>query len=261
MWKVGNMGNPRLHITLELLPNEGHVNPMLTTKIEKLSPNECLGFTYSAATYKLSPIEGPENCKRGNYLLTISYTFTGTANTIICSCRALCPGDVHGGTTFQVGPSEGDVPLQPPPQGPVIPYYDIDGAIADVGESERIVATSKAWDNWFHNIMNPNEFRDGGRNRSIRCYMGLTHYNPYDRPHRSSAAPQLRLPGSSIGGSSSVAAQLGLPGSSIGGSSIVVAADHLGFPGPSTGGNSSVVAASLGLPGPSLGRSSRVVPN
>ncbi|KAK8680019.1 hypothetical protein V6N13_108994 [Hibiscus sabdariffa] len=157
------------------------------------------------------------------------------------------------------GPSEGDVPLQPSPQGPLIPYYDIDGAMAAVGESERIAATSMAFDNWFHNIMNPNEFRGGGSS-SIRSYMGLPHYNPYDRPRSSSAAPHLGLPGSSVDGSSSVAAQLGLPGSSIGGSSIAAVAD-LGLPGPSTGGNSSVVAAELGLSGPSLGRSSRVVPN
>ncbi|KAL4325164.1 hypothetical protein GQ457_11G031960 [Hibiscus cannabinus] len=143
-----------------------------------------------------------------------------------------------------VSPSKGDVPLQPLPQGPIIPYYDIDGAIAAVGESERIAATSKAWDKWFHNIMNPNEFKGGGSNNSIRSYMGLTHYNTYDQPRRSSVAPHL-----------------GLPCSLIGGSSIDVVADHLGFPGHSTGGNSSVVAADLGLPGPSLGRSSRVVPN
>ncbi|KAL4324400.1 hypothetical protein GQ457_11G031890 [Hibiscus cannabinus] len=143
-----------------------------------------------------------------------------------------------------VSPSKGDVSLQPLPQGPIIPYYDIDGAIAAVGESERIAATSKAWDKWFHNIMNPNEFKGGGSNNSIRSYMGLTHYNKYDQPRRSSVAPHL-----------------GLPCSSIGGSSIDVVADHLGFPGHSNGGNSSVVAADLGLPGPSLGRSSRVVPN
>ncbi|KAK8558162.1 hypothetical protein V6N13_073835 [Hibiscus sabdariffa] len=115
------------------------------------------------------------------------------------------PGDVHGRTTFQVDPSKGDVPLQPPPQGPVIPYYDIDGSIAAIRESEMMAATSKAWDNWFHNIMNPNESRGGGSNRSIRSYMGLTHYNPNDQPHRSSVAPHLGLPRSSIGGSSSIA--------------------------------------------------------
>ncbi|KAK8679980.1 hypothetical protein V6N13_108935 [Hibiscus sabdariffa] len=96
-----------------------------------------------------------------------------------------------------------------------------------VGERERVAAMSMAWGNWFHNIMNPNEFRGGG---------------------------------SSVDGSSSVAAQLGLPGSSIGGSSIVVVVD-LGLPGPSTGGSSSVVVADLRLSGPSLERSSRVVPN
>ncbi|KAK8558160.1 hypothetical protein V6N13_073833 [Hibiscus sabdariffa] len=138
-----------------------------------------------------------------------------------------------------VSPSEGDVRLQPPPQGPVIPYYDIDDAIAAVGESERIAATSKAWDNWFHNVTIPIEFRGGGSNNSIQSYMGLTHYNPHDRPRRSSVAPHLGLPSSSIGSTSSVAAQLGLPG-------------------PSTGGNSSVVVADLGLPRPSLGRSLRV---
>ncbi|KAK8558159.1 hypothetical protein V6N13_073832 [Hibiscus sabdariffa] len=63
MLEVGNMGNPRLGITLELLPNEGHDSPMLKKTIEKLSPNECLGCLYSAAAFKLPPIEGPENCK------------------------------------------------------------------------------------------------------------------------------------------------------------------------------------------------------
>ncbi|KAL4323996.1 hypothetical protein GQ457_11G031800 [Hibiscus cannabinus] len=161
-----------------------------------------------------------------------------------------------------VGPSEGDVPLQPSPQGPVIPYYDIDGAIATIKESERIATTSMAWDNWFYNMTKPNDFKGGGSssNNNIRSSMGMTHYNPYDQPRSSSAAPHHGLPGSSIGGSSSVAARLGLPGSSIGGSSIVVV-DDLGLPGPSTGGSSSVVAADLRLFGPSLGRSSRSVPN
>ncbi|KAK8679996.1 hypothetical protein V6N13_108951 [Hibiscus sabdariffa] len=63
MLKVGNMGNPRLGTTLELLLNEVHDNPILTTTIEKLPPNDCLGCPYSAATLKLSPIEGSDNRK------------------------------------------------------------------------------------------------------------------------------------------------------------------------------------------------------
>ncbi|KAK8679978.1 hypothetical protein V6N13_108933 [Hibiscus sabdariffa] len=156
--------------------------------------------------------------------------------------------------------SKGYVPLQPSPQGYVTPYSDIDGAIACIRESERVAATSITSNNWFHDIMNPNEFRGGGRSSNVLSYMGLTHYNPYDRPRSSSGAPHHGLLGSSVDGSSSVATQFGLPGSSIGGSSIVVVAD-LGLPGPSTGGNSSVVVADLGMLGPSLGRSSRVVPN
>ncbi|KAL4325008.1 hypothetical protein GQ457_11G031670 [Hibiscus cannabinus] len=137
------------------------------------------------------------------------------------------------------------VPLQPSRLGPVIPYYDIDGAISVVGESERIATTSMAWDNWVYNMMYPNKFKAGSSssNNSIRSYMGLTHYNPYDHPRSSSAAPHL-----------------GLPGSLTSGSSIDVVDDHR-LPGPSTGGNSSVVVADLGLSGPSLGRSSRPLPN
>ncbi|KAL4323408.1 hypothetical protein GQ457_11G031980 [Hibiscus cannabinus] len=117
-----------------------------------------------------------------------------------------------------------------------------------------------AWDNWFHNIMNPNEFRGGGSRNNIRSYMRLTHYSPYDQPRSSSATPHLELLGSSNDGSSSVAAQLRLPCSSICGSSIAVVAD-LGLPGPSIGGSSIVVAADLGLSRPSLARILRFVPN
>ncbi|KAK8632933.1 hypothetical protein V6N13_073312 [Hibiscus sabdariffa] len=106
------------------------------------------------------------------------------------------------------GPSEGDVHLQPLPQGPTTPYYDIGSAIVDIGDSERVTAASLDWDNWFHNIMNPNEFRGGG---------------------------------SSIGGSSSVAPQLIQPSSSIGGSSIAAVVD-LGLPGSLIGGSSSATA-------------------
>ncbi|KAK8679999.1 hypothetical protein V6N13_108954 [Hibiscus sabdariffa] len=103
------MGNPRLGTNLELLLKEVHDNPMLTTTIKKLPPSDCLGCPYSAATLKLSPIQGSDNKKstvasielppieeldrpghgRGNYPLTISNAFTGTANTIIFSCKAL----------------------------------------------------------------------------------------------------------------------------------------------------------------------------
>ncbi|KAK8628866.1 hypothetical protein V6N13_009446 [Hibiscus sabdariffa] len=104
------------------------------------------------------------------------------------------------------GPSEGDIPFQPLPQGSTTPYYVIGGANTDIGDSERVTAASKDWDNWFHNLMNPNEFRGGG---------------------------------SSIGGSSSVVVQLVQPCALIGGSSIDVVAD-LGLPGPLIGGSSSV---------------------
>ncbi|KAK8628864.1 hypothetical protein V6N13_009444 [Hibiscus sabdariffa] len=137
------------------------------------------------------------------------------------------------------GPSEGDVPLQPLPQGPTIPYYHIIGANADIGDSERVTANSKDWDNWFQNLMNPNEFRGGGSSSSVRSKMSLTHYNPYARSGSSSVVPHVILPGSSIGGSSSVVAQLLQPGSTIGGSSIAIVAD-LGLPGPLIGGSSSV---------------------
>ncbi|KAK8680038.1 hypothetical protein V6N13_109012 [Hibiscus sabdariffa] len=55
------MGNPRLGTTLELILNEVPDNPMLTTTIKKLLPNDCLGCSYSAATLKLSPIQGSDN--------------------------------------------------------------------------------------------------------------------------------------------------------------------------------------------------------
>ncbi|KAK8698047.1 hypothetical protein V6N13_114179 [Hibiscus sabdariffa] len=142
------------------------------------------------------------------------------------------------------GPSEGDVPLQPLPQGPTTPYYDIDAVNADIGDRERVTVASLDWDNLFHNLMNPNEFRGGG---------------------------------SSIGGSSSVAAQLVQPGSSIGGSSIAAVVD-LGLPGPLIGGSSSAAveqgqprhpfggefsssATDLRLSGPAFRSSSRAVPN
>ncbi|KAK8698711.1 hypothetical protein V6N13_114820 [Hibiscus sabdariffa] len=113
------------------------------------------------------------------------------------------------------GHSKGDVPLQPLPQGPTTPYYDIGGVNADIGDRERVTAASLDWDNWFHNLMNPNEFRGGGSSSSVRSYMSLTHYNPYARFGSSSVAPHVEPSGSSTGGSSSVAAQLVQPGSSI----------------------------------------------
>ncbi|KAK8628870.1 hypothetical protein V6N13_009450 [Hibiscus sabdariffa] len=175
------------------------------------------------------------------------------------------------------GPSEGDLPLQPLPQGPTTPYYDIGSANVDIGDSERVIAASKDWDNWFPNLMNPNEFREGGNNSSVRSYMSLTHYNPYARFGSSSVAPHVELAGSSIGGSSSVPAQLIQPFSSFGGNSIAAVA-NLGLPRPLIGGNSSAAAeqgqprhpfgsefsssaTDLGLSGPSFGSSSRAVPN
>ncbi|KAL4301710.1 hypothetical protein GQ457_10G019020 [Hibiscus cannabinus] len=139
------------------------------------------------------------------------------------------------------GPSEGDVPLQQLPQGPTTPYYDIGGANAGIGDRERVTVASLDWDNWFHNLMNPNEFRSGDSNSSVRSYMSLTHYNPYARSGSSSVAPHVEPPGSLTGGSSSVAAQLVQPGSSIGGTSIADVAD-LEFPGPLIGGSSSAAA-------------------
>ncbi|KAL4302134.1 hypothetical protein GQ457_10G012800 [Hibiscus cannabinus] len=175
------------------------------------------------------------------------------------------------------GPSEGDVPLQPLPQGPTTSYYDIRSVNPDIGDRERVTAASLDWDNWYHNLMNPNEFRGGGSSSSVRSYMSLTHYNPYARYGSSSVAPHVEQPGSSTGGSSSVAAQLVQPGSSIGGTSIVVVAD-LGLPRPLIGGNSSAAmeqgqprhpfggefsssSTDLGLSGPSFGSSSRAVSN
>ncbi|KAK8698698.1 hypothetical protein V6N13_114807 [Hibiscus sabdariffa] len=175
------------------------------------------------------------------------------------------------------GPFEGDVPLQPLPQGPTTPYYDIGSVNADIGDRERVTVASLDWDNWFHNLMNPNEFKGGGSNNSVRSYMSLTHYNPYARSGSSSVAPHVEPSGSSTGGSSSVAAQLVQPCSSIGGTSIAAVAD-LGLPGPLIGGNSSAAmeqgqprnpfggefsssATDLGLSGPSFGSSSRAVPN
>ncbi|KAK8628862.1 hypothetical protein V6N13_009442 [Hibiscus sabdariffa] len=158
-----------------------------------------------------------------------------------------------------VGPSEGDVPLQPLPQGPTTPYYDIGGANANIGDSERVTAASKDWDNLFHNLMNPNEFRGGGSSSTVRSYMSLTHYNPYARSGSSSVAPHVELPSSSIGGNSSVAAQLVQPGSSIGESSS--GATEQGQPKHPFGGEFSSSATNLRLSGPSFGSSSRVVPN
>ncbi|KAL4340233.1 hypothetical protein GQ457_08G017370 [Hibiscus cannabinus] len=175
------------------------------------------------------------------------------------------------------GPSEGDAPLQPLPQGPTTPYYDIGSVNANIRDSEGVIAASKDCDNWFHNLMNPNEFRARGSSTTVQSYMSLTHYNPYARSASSSVVPHVELPGSSIGGSSSVATQLVQPFSSLGGSSIAVVAD-LGLPGPLIGGSSnsaaeqvqprnpfggefSCSATDLGLLGPSFGSSSRAVPN
>ncbi|KAK8680022.1 hypothetical protein V6N13_108997 [Hibiscus sabdariffa] len=152
MLKVGNMGYPRFGTTLELLPDESHDNPMLTTTIEKFPPNESLGCPYSAAILKLSPIE-----ELGSPGLTTE-------------------------------------------------YYGICGAGESVGDSERVVTTPMAWNNWFHNIMNPNEFKGGDSSTNVGSYMDLTHYNPYVEPGSSSVAHCTVLEGSSIGGSSSVVA-------------------------------------------------------
>ncbi|KAK8679995.1 hypothetical protein V6N13_108950 [Hibiscus sabdariffa] len=105
--------------------------------------------------------------RRGNYPLTICSAFTGTANSIIFSHKALCES---------------------------------------VGDSERVVVASMAWNNWFHNIMNPKEFKDGDRSTNVRSYMGLTHYNPYVELGGSSVAHCTIMTSSSVYGNSSVVA-------------------------------------------------------
>ncbi|KAK8708589.1 hypothetical protein V6N13_059627 [Hibiscus sabdariffa] len=129
-----------------------------------------------------------------------------------------------------------DVPLlqlQPPALGP---------ATADFDFGQRATAEPPLWDNWFHSIMNADEFRGGANGSSVRSDMGLTHYNPY--AGSSSVSLHLRLPGSSHDESSSIAPELGLPRSSFGGSSSA-AAEHRP-PRPPFGGSSS--RADLGLP-------------
>ncbi|KAK8708593.1 hypothetical protein V6N13_059631 [Hibiscus sabdariffa] len=129
-----------------------------------------------------------------------------------------------------------DVPLlqlQPPALGP---------ATADFDFGQRATAEPLLWDNWFHNIMNADEFRGGANGSSVRSDMRLTHYNPY--AGSSSVSLHLRLPGSSHDGSSSIAPELGFPRSSFGGSSSA-AAEHRP-PRPPFGGSSS--RADLGLP-------------
>ncbi|KAK8680026.1 hypothetical protein V6N13_108981 [Hibiscus sabdariffa] len=99
-----------------------------------------------------------------------------------------------------------NLPLLPLPQGFTTAYYGICGAGESVGDSERIVTTSMAWNNWFHNIMNPNEFKGGDSSTNVGSYIDLTHYNPYVEPGSSSVAHCTVLEGSSIGDSSSVVA-------------------------------------------------------
>ncbi|GMJ14756.1 hypothetical protein HRI_005144800 [Hibiscus trionum] len=161
-----------------------------------------------------------------------------------------------------VVPSEGDVALQlqPPPQVPATATatYDIGGAsTAGIRDNnQRATGEFFLWDNWFHNIMNADEFRGGDNSNSSsrRGDTGLTHYSPYVAT--SSVSLHLGLPGSSYGASSSIAPELSLPRSSIRDSSR--AATEHGPPRPPFNGSSSSVAASeLGLPRSSFDGSSR----
>ncbi|GMJ14757.1 hypothetical protein HRI_005144900 [Hibiscus trionum] len=157
-----------------------------------------------------------------------------------------------------VVPSEGDVALQlqPPPQVPATATatYDIGGAsTAGIRDNnQRATGEFFLWDNWFHNIMNADEFRGGANNNSSsrRSDTGLTHCNPYVATS-STVSLHLGLPGSSYGASSSIAPELSLPRSSR-------AATEHGPPRPPFDGSSSSVAASeLGLPRSYFGGSSR----
>ncbi|KAK8558157.1 hypothetical protein V6N13_073830 [Hibiscus sabdariffa] len=315
------MGKPRLGTTLKLLPNEGHANPMLTTKIEKLPPNECIGCPYSAVGLKISPIEGPDNRKSvvasielppfeeintrlniwvimsqahktsyvgaaistfeligvhnilesivpghrcDKYPLPISNAFFGTANSIICSCKVLC--FIMSSCTLErfffmyfsmviIFLKCFDSKLNRIVQLVVLPLLGKVTPLAlvllncklqelkcfkkmmtmekymteniskvhdyimnlnmknkeayvceSVGDSDRVVIASMAWNNWFNNIMNPNEFKGGDSSTNVRSYMCYTHYNPYVEPGTSSVAHCTILAVSSIDGNLSVVA-------------------------------------------------------
>ncbi|KAK8679976.1 hypothetical protein V6N13_108931 [Hibiscus sabdariffa] len=94
--------------------------------------------------------------------------------------------------------------------GPITTYYGICGGSESVRDSEKVVVASIAWNKWFHNIINPNEFKGGYNSTNVRSYMCMTHYNPYVEPDSSSVAHCTVLAGSSIDGGSSVVAQPGL---------------------------------------------------
>ncbi|KAK8680013.1 hypothetical protein V6N13_108968 [Hibiscus sabdariffa] len=180
------MGNPRLGTTLELILNEVPDNPMLTTTIKKLLPNDCLGCPYSAATLKLSPIQGSDN---------------QTSTVASIELPPIEDLDRPGKVT-----PLGLVLLSSKLKGPTTAYYGVCGASESVGDSERVVVASMAWNNWFHNIMNPKEFKSGDRSTNVLSYMGLTHYNPYVEPGWSSVAHCTIMTSSSIDGNSSVVA-------------------------------------------------------
>ncbi|KAE8725841.1 hypothetical protein F3Y22_tig00008013pilonHSYRG00049 [Hibiscus syriacus] len=119
------------------------------------------------------------------------------------------------------GPSEGDVLLQPPPQGsaPIVDN-EIGSVGASMEDNKREAIEPLSWDDLFHDIMNSNKFRGGASSSSVRGDMNLTHYSSYVAPESLSVAPHLELRGPSYGGSLSVsAADLELSGPSFVGSS------------------------------------------
>ncbi|KAE8708832.1 hypothetical protein F3Y22_tig00110332pilonHSYRG00346 [Hibiscus syriacus] len=92
------------------------------------------------------------------------------------------------------GFSEGDVLLQPPSQesAPIIDN-ETGSVSANIEDNKRKSIEPLSWDDWFHNIMNSNEFRGGASSSSVRGDMNLTHYGSYVMSKSLNVAPYLEF--------------------------------------------------------------------
>ncbi|KAE8700903.1 hypothetical protein F3Y22_tig00110551pilonHSYRG00104 [Hibiscus syriacus] len=114
---------------------------------------------------------------------------------------------------------------------------------AGVGGNEREVVEPLSWDDWFHNLMNSNEFIVGASSSNLWSDMGTTQYNTYVAPGSLNVShADLGLLGPSIGGSSSAAAEQVLPRHPYGNGSSSAAAEEVSPRYPFGGGSSTTTA-------------------
>ncbi|PPD96033.1 hypothetical protein GOBAR_DD06924 [Gossypium barbadense] len=129
-----------------------------------------------------------------------------------------------------VGPTQGDVPLPPPPPQGSAPAVGQNIGIADAGVGDKDTFEDFPWEDPLNANTNTNYIR-GEASSSIRREMGLTYHDPF----AAVTGDHLTLPGSSLGGAGS--SSLHQPRPSHGGNSSI--APEPGLTGFSYGGNTS----------------------